>query len=302
MNANARHRAFGAPPALPVPAPLSLLAARVGPTDQGATGPADPSLPQQRQICFPATVPSGARTVSREDIVIWTDAPLDGPALLSHLRQVNAYLESILPPPQVPASKRAGGTASTRPVALAVYRTPEDYQALWRRVEKYYGGSLPPVTTEGFSCRVFCATSYESAEAFARRRSLLCHEFAHVWLYQNRSLRNDGNWLTEGLGTAVQLKFFPASGDRKDFAAWLESGRMLPLKRMLDLERIAPKDYWQAGTLVELLIARYRDRLPAVVSAFNEGASPQRIVTDVLQTDMGALQRQWAEHVADRGK
>lgn len=286
------------------PAALAAMALAAGlpAIGQSQRAPGDPPLARQREICFPASAPARCRQFASERIAIWTDAPVDGDELLAHLAKVEQYLAGIFPAPTA-ASAPAGPASApaargpVRPVALAVYDRPPDYQALWRRVGEYYAGVLPEVVTAGYSYRVFCAASFESKEKFAQRRPVLCHEFAHVWLYQNAGLRNDGNWLTEGLGTAVQLKFFPASGDRKEFARYLEAGQLLPLKRLMDSERVATKDYWQAGTLVELLIQRHGDRLPGVVAAFNKGASAYAIVKDALDMDFDTLQKQWAEYV-----
>ena len=184
-----------------------------------------------------------------------------------------------------------------RPVALAVYRTRRDYLRLWKRVGSHYGGRFAAIATEGYSYRVFCATSYDSPEKFRKRRPVICHEFAHVWLYQNCRLRNDGNWLTEALANAAQLHFFPDSGNRADFLRWMDAGKMIPIKRLMNLPRIAPKDYWQAATLGELLLLRHRDKLPAVIRAFNRGDSAYAIVSKVLKTDLPTFERQWADHV-----
>jgi len=248
-------------------------------------------------MCFPAEAGAGVETVRRRGIVLWTDAAIDGRKLLAEVLAAKGFLEGLLPPGR-PASGSAPATRpADRPVALAVYARRRQYLALWRRVGAYYGGSFAPVATEGYSYRVFCATYYDTAEAFAARPPVLCHEFAHVWLYQRHGLRNDGNWLTEGIANAVQLRFFPDSANRRDFARWLAEGRMLPLKRLMDMERIAVKDYWQAATLAELLMLRYRRQLPAVIAAFNSGKSAYAIVTGALGTDFPALQKQWAEHV-----
>ena len=191
--------------------------------------------------------------------------------------------------------------AATRPVAIAVYARAEDYRALWPRVGRHYGGQLDPVTSAGFSYRAFCATSYGGADEFARVRPVVAHELTHVWLYQRLALVNDGNWLTEGVASAVQLRLFPQSGDRRLFADAAARGRMLPLKRLMDQPRLEPKDYWQAATLWELLAARWPERLAAVVEARNAGLSAYRIVADVLQTDAASLQKQWEQYVEQGG-
>ena len=287
-------------PAAAVCALAMSLALAAGPETRPA--PADPPVDRQREICFPA--PAALKTFAADGVALWTDAPLDGKGVLADLAAAAGVLEELLPDASTAPATRAAtpatapaGAAKPRPVALAVYARRDDYLALWPRVGEHYGGKFAAITTEGFSYRVFCATSYDSAEAFAARRGVLCHEMAHVWLYQQWGLPNDSGWLTEGLATAVQLRLHPRAGDRRQFAEWMEAGHMLPLKRLMDQARIAPKDYWQAATLAELLATRYRDKLPEVVRAVREGRSAYRIVTDVLETDFLTLGRQWAEHV-----
>jgi len=250
-----------------------------------ASGPAtrpDPSRAAQGRMYFPDDT-RDVRTFRAGGVVLWTDAPVDGAVLLGDMRAAEAFLSDVLPPP---ASRPAAGGAATRPVALAVYARRSDYQALWQRVGRHYGGRFGRIETEGYSYRVCCATYRGSATSFAARRPVLCHEFAHVWLYQRH-----------GLANAVQLRLFPDSGDRGDFARWMEEGRMLPLKRLMDGGRVRPKDYWQAATLAEVLIADYRRRLPAVLAAYNRGDSTYLIVSEALGTDFAALTRRWAAHV-----
>ena len=78
---------------------------------------------------------------------------------------------------------------------------------------------------------------------------------------------------------------------------WMNTGRMLPLKRLMDKARIQPKDYWQAATLVETIAKHHPDDLPAVIAAFNAGRSAYAIVRDVLETDFATLNNHWADHI-----
>ena len=265
-----------------------------------ATRRADPTLGIQRDIYFCiAGRQRQEKTFYGSGVRLWTDAPVKGKELAAHLEAVGKHLQAIAPAPP-PATTSTPGLP--RPVAVAIYKDAADYRQLWQRVGAWYGGRFGKVETEGFSYRVFCATSYGSAEQFASRRPVVCHEFAHVWLYQNRDLANDGNWLTEGLASAVQLRFFPNAGSRTKFLRWMDAGKMIPLKRLMDLERIATKDYWQAATLVETLLLHYRDSLPAVIAAHNRGDSAYAIVTKTLKTDFVALRKQWADHVRNSAK
>jgi len=272
------------------------LAGPSGGRSQPSSRPADPEPALQRDIYFAPAESWRARSFARGQTILWTDAPVDGTAIVKHLAAVGKYLRERIPPAPADGTTQPA-QSQPPPIVLAVYAKRSDYHALWRRVAAYYGGRFGKIATEGFSYRVFFATSYDSPEQFKLRRPVISHEFAHVWLYRRRGLRNDGNWLTEGVATAVQMHFWPESANRHHFARWLDSGRMLPLKRLMDLPRIPPKHYWQAGTLVELILRRYPEKLPAVIAAFNAGASAYSIVANVLQTDFPSLERLWSNYV-----
>jgi len=298
MPAIARNRSRPAPPAIAI---LALLCA-IGPIVRaGPKAPPDPDLAGRRVLCFPPGLTTRKVSTYRAgDVVLWTDSKDVGGGLLPKIVTARRYLESLLPA-RTPASAPASAPAD-QPVSLAIYATEEDYQALWKRVGQLYGGWFGEITTDGYSYRRFCATYYGSQAGFAERRAVLCHEFAHVWLYQNRALANDGNWLTEGLATAAQLRLFPEAAYRLSYARWMETGRMLPLKRLMDQSRLATKDYWQAATLMETIIAHHPGKLPAVVTARNEGRSAYYIVSRVLKTDFPTLSKRWAAHVRSAGK
>ena len=44
-------------------------------------------------------------------------------------------------------------------------------------------------------------------------------------LYQNAHLANDGNWLTEGVASLVQMRLYPASADRRQWAELARNGQ-----------------------------------------------------------------------------
>ena len=266
-----------------------------------ASAPADPSPQQQKRICFPDTWPRQVKAFQDDGIVIWTDADdLDGKGLLEHLQAVRKYLaettladtertdaSSSLPVPSAPA----------RPVAIAIYQEQKDYQALWQRVGEYYGGQFDQVVTQGFSYRVFCATSFGDKDQFQRRLPVICHEFTHVWLFQRLGLANDANWLTEGIASAVQLRFFPQAGDRQAYAQRVREGRYVPLKRLLEQQRAAPAQYWQAASLVEMILKDRLAALPQLIAAQAQGKSASAMLRETLDVDFLGLERRWTAYM-----
>ena len=274
------------------------------PTSQPVIAP-DPDVQAHKAVCFPPERFPRVATHDFGGVVVWTDLPESPKPLEQELKKMLALLEEWLPTRTTDtapagASRATTGQAPARPVCLALYARHKDYQELWPRVGRLYAGQFPEITTQGYSYRVFCATSAEDADAAGAWLGVVCHELAHVWLYQRAGLANDGNWLTEGIATALQMRLFPASADRREFAERLERGRCLPLKRLMDQARIEPKDRWQAGTFVELLLAEHAGKLSAVARAFNAGRSASAVVADVLGTDFQTLDGRWARRVRAR--
>jgi hypothetical protein len=290
---------------------------------------------QQREICFPASRFASVRQTQGPGLILWTDSTIDEKMVLTDLIAARNFLEAMLWPPKsaspappkepspgnatapanapspavAPGASASGPPAASpvlppagevRPLALAVYARKQDYQELWQRVGRLYNGEFGQIRTAGYSYGLFCATSYAGGDP-ADARAVLAHEMAHLYLHQNLGLPNDGNWLTEGIAAAVQLRLFPQAGDRAQFARMAQEGRMLPLKRLMDLPNIQSENYWQAATLVETICRHYPGRLPAVISAWNDKLPPLRMVQEVLGGDMEGLTRQWQQDLQPTG-
>jgi hypothetical protein len=261
----------------------------------------DPDLRRQKELCFPASQPAELR---QDSIVIWSDAAIELDKLLSELAAGEEWLRKGFPIPDgagtQPASRTANSTnpaAASRPVAIALFAHKKDFDAFWHRVGQHYGGSFGQIATQAYSYRVFCATWYGSVDEFDRRRSVLVHELAHVWLYQNAHLANDGHWLTEGIASLVQMRLYPQSADPRLWAQRVRDGQYLPLKRLMDQERIAPEQYWQAAMLAETIRRNFPGKLPLVLQAFNAGRPSREIVETVLGSDFVGLEKLWRETV-----
>ena len=111
-------------------------------------------------------------------------------------------------------------------------------------------------------------------------------------------LPNNGNWLSEGLATAVQTQLHPDSNARREWAERIAVGRYLPLKRLMTDTPVEPHRYWQTCLLAEVLLTEHRDALPDVIKAVAAGRSANHIVTEVLETNWLALERRWKAQAA----
>jgi len=258
-----------------------------------------------RLIYFPPHRFETPRTVSSGTLTVLTDAdaPADA-AIVAHLAALERILNDLPPTPATQPASQPASPPTTRPsapaVTAALYARRESFRALWHRVGVYYEGRfLGLAHVGGYSYRPFCATFIDAAHPEAIPPEL-SHEMTHVWLWRRAGLPNDGNWLSEGLATAVQLQLFPTPDERQSWAERVRTGRFVPLKRLMNTAPLEPRHYWQAATLAETLLAHHRDALPAVIRAVAAGDDPNRIVTDVLGTTWPALERRWRAHVADR--
>ncbi len=253
-----------------------------------------------RLIYFPPHRFPAPRVVRAGDLTVVTDAATcEEAALRDHLAALERILTGLpLGPATQPASQPA-----TRPsaptVTAALYARRESFRALWHRVGVYYDGQFVGIADAGgYSYRPFCATFLDAAAPRAIPPEL-SHEIAHVWLWSRAGLPNDGNWLAEGLATAIQLRLSPAPDQRRAWAERVRTGRFVPLKRLMTTAPLDARHYWQAATLVETLLAHHGDRLGALIQAVADGREAHAIVTEVLATTWLTLDRRWRAHVAD---
>ncbi|NLF32755.1 MAG: hypothetical protein GX591_17925 [Planctomycetes bacterium] len=272
------------------------------PPPSSQPSPSDPRAAELRLIYFPPHRFGPIRTVAAGGLTVLTDAEKpDDAALRAHLAALEGILDALpLAPATQPASQPGTQPAATA-VTAALYARQDAFGALWHRVGVYYDGRfLGARGAGGYSYRPFCATYLDAARPDAIPPEL-AHEMAHVWLWSHAGLPNDGNWLSEGLATAVQLQLFPSLGERRAWAERVRAGKFVPLKRLMDTAPLEGRHYWQAATLVEMLLADHRDALPAVLDAVTDGRDPNAIVTEVLGLTWLAVERQWRAHVAAAG-
>ncbi|MFW6153704.1 MAG: hypothetical protein ACOC95_00635 [Planctomycetota bacterium] len=266
-----------------------------------------------RLIYFPPHRFDAVRTVRAGDLAVLTDADTpDDATLRAYLAALERVLDALPVMPATQPASRPSTPPATLPAApprprrgppavtAALYARQEAFRALWHRVAVYYDGRFLGIADAGgYSYRPFCATFIDASAPEAIPPEL-AHEMAHVWLWRRAGLPNDGNWLAEGLATAVQLRLCPAPDDRRAWAERVRTGRFVPLKRLMNTAPLRPRHYWQAATFVETLLAAHGDALPTVIRAVADGRDPNAIVTDVLATTWLTLDRRWRAHVAPK--
>jgi len=281
---------------------IAALAAANAPTQpRPTTRPADldPSGVEQRFIYFPPHRFGDIRILRVDEAILLTNADKPGDdELRQHLTKIIKRLTALPLRKQPTTASRPTTQPKPRPVVAALYADQEQFKALWHRVGVLYGGRFFGVAAAGgYSYRPFCAT-YVDAKAPGSIPSELSHELAHVWLWRRAGVPNNGNWLSEGLATAIQAKLHTDTDARRQWAERIAVGRYLPLQRLMTDTPVEPHRYWQTCLLAEVLLADHRDALPDVIKAIAAGRSANHIVTKVLETNWLALERSWKAQAA----
>jgi hypothetical protein len=132
-------------------------------------------------------------------------------------------------------------------------------------------------------------------------RPVYAHEYVHGLLSQAALVPNSGEWFQEGLATHFQMQFHPQKGLSRQIAQDLQNeAKLAPLADVCNGKKVALNQYWQALTVVDLLLAHesYRPQLPALVAAFQKSGStdlgPQ--LEPVLHTTWPEFTTAWKEY------
>jgi hypothetical protein len=236
----------------------------------GTRGPLScrPTLAQRLAVAFPDG--SGVALES-EHFVLVTDAePLkgdDGKRLLARLEEAWLLLTGAFRVPKELPDKAAIYVAATR----------DGYVELVRRHMKHFLASTRDPASDGFTILRRAFSSYDAKKGWDR--PVYVHEATHAALAEALGIASDGNWVQEGMATAVQLRLHPSSARlnrARAFAARAagEKGPFLPWLDLLSEERPAIPRYAQLSTIFEFLADQHADRLPAIWAAFQSTPGP----------------------------
>ena len=206
-------------------------------------------------IAFPDAGDSIRQIVGTEYLVL-TDAPevslpevkAKAETLMKWLREDLAFLPRV--------EERA---------PLLLFRGEEAYRGFPAQWAKHTGGKLHEAGLSGFTLNGLAA-AYVDPE-FSRIRQVWFHELVHAWIGRTGRLADDGSWLQEGLASYYQLRLFPwARIDREVRAGLQDEKNRTPLGVLCNGEELQFEQYWQAATVVRMLVEEepWRSRLPTL--------------------------------------
>lgn len=241
------------------------------------------------------------RSVRRKDgphAVVAGDAPeLDAAQLADHLEKVAAKLAADLP------ELKEGP-----PGVLLVFGKDDDYRQFTPRLGAKLGADAPLPKSDGYTLLGVATAAWNPR--YGTLRPVYTHEFVHAYLIPRLGFDNHGDWLHEGLAARTQLHFHPQPGFDKIVRAGLANpAARTPLAELASGRPIPVQRYWQAATLVELLLEspQYAPRRPALIEAFRKagGADLSPHLPAVLNTDWAGLEADWKrwceEKYGDKG-
>ena len=236
-------------------------------------------------VAFPQTAPHRVRWQRgpRADVV--TDSrQIAIKQLVKHLEAVTTAVHQRLPflPP------------TTRRPLLIVFEHPADYQAFTPRLAARLGGVGPPPKSSGFTLQGI-ATSHWNPR-IGTLRPVYTHEFIHSLLSTQARIGNQGEWLHEGFASLFQRQFHPQQNLEQIVRDGLDKPtHRLPLQRLCNGTKVPANRYWQAMTVVELLMEkRYARRLPNLFAQFARNGSTD--LGPYLKTELATDWQQLTEH------
>lgn len=242
------------------------------------------------KVAFPLRERAELTVVSRPELFFATDAKHDeAKSVADDLAVAQKTVEKDFPF-LVPAEA---------PPCLLVFASQQHYREFALRFGKLFGRVAPAPASDGYTIMGVATGWWEPK--FGAKRPTFVHEFVHSLLERRLLLANRSEWFQEGIAAHYQLKFRPqANFPELVMAGLLEEKHQLPFQRLCDGNPLETKNYWQAATLIEMLMTneKYSGKLKELVAAFNRTGSTNLAphLAPVLGTDWDTLKKDWADY------
>ena len=227
------------------------------------TDAAELSAEELCDFAFPAAGKKTRLERGKKVTLITDIAELDAPQLAAHLDKAAAAVAADLP--------FLGETPAGR-IALFADRTA--YQQFTVRTAEMLNSAAQPPTSGGFTFWGIATSFWDPT--YGTLRPVYLHEFVHSYLDSALQLDNSGEWLHEGMASHYQLRFHPQENFGEIVRNGIsDPGNYQPLETLLNGKKIELNAYWQAATLVDMLLhdEAYRAKLPGLLNALREAGS-----------------------------
>jgi hypothetical protein len=240
------------------------------------------------EMAFPDTPAGEVRVLKNDDMRLLTNAEkLDLEKLAVHLARVAERVRSDLPLVDDPAV----------PATLIVFATTEQYRAFHARFLRRLNSEGAVTSAQGYTVHGVATSAWDERQGTLR--PVYTHEFVHSLVAHGTAIQNRSHeWFQEGLANYYQLQFHPQASFSEIVKQGLDrESHQLPLPSLLSGRPIPNKRYWQAVTVVHMLLndEAYKTRLPALIEAFQESGSTNIAphLESVLKTTEEGFARRW---------
>lgn len=242
-------------------------------------------VPDLREIAF-GDRPEARLQAGTNWLVLTDCADLDLAEMSGRLQKLADDLRrdfAFFPPPATPPT-------------LIIFAHEQHYRDFPLRLAGRFNSQAERAGSDGYTM-MGIATSYWDPQKGARR-PVYYHEFVHSWMEKAGRFADDGGWLHEGIANYYQLQLFPQSNFNKLVQEGLTKENFrLPLRELCSGRRIPVNRYWQALTVVDLLLNQppYSQKRRALLEAFREGNSTDLnlYLEKILETNWDAFEKDW---------
>lgn len=243
-----------------------------------------------RAIAFPDAPEGTVRLAQKPGVIVLTDCPkIEVKQLADRLDTLAAELQDafIFAPP------------AKEPPSLVVFDTKEAYETFPLRMAARMDSAAERPESGGLTIQSIATSSYDAS--FGTLRPVYFHEFAHAWLGRRLRMEDDGGWFQEGVANHFQIKLFPQADMAKIVNLGIgDPSYRLPLRELCSGKRIPLNRYWQAMTVIGLLLNEdpYRGSLEQMVNAFHAAGSTDldKVLGPVFGTDWDGFAAAWMNY------
>lgn len=238
------------------------------------------------QMAFPGVAAEKIFALDTPQRLVLTDAPQFKLAEFGkHLDLVDAEIQKTLP---------FLGDPAQRP-KLVVFSTEADYRAFTPRLAARLNAQAEAPRSGGYTLHGV-ATSYWQGE---QPRPVFTHEYVHSVLSMRADFDNRSEWLQEGLANHLQLRFHPQEIGGIVRGGLADPAQRLPLEELASGKPLPTNRYWQAVTLVELLLGekKYSEKLAEYFAAVAKSGSTDLgpHLQPIFATDWPGLTADWRD-------
>ena len=241
--------------------------------------------------------PNGGKHIKvaedRQVTVVTGTPAIDLPKLVNHLTSVRQTIEADF----------AFIPATAHVPKLVIAADKKSYQQFVTDYATALSGQVRTPNSDGFTLHDV-STSYWEPK-YGTLRPVYTHEFVHSLLSHVLRIPNKQEWLHEGLATYYQLRFHPQANVAELVQKGIEDQKFsAPLPQVCNGEAIPNRLYWQAMTLVEMLLStdKYKSQLPKLLATLRQSGSTnlEPHLRTVLGTDWEQLADDWRTHCRRR--